>query len=162
MTARAETVRAEHEDRGATPETASKLRYDVVLRLYERRRITPEQYAAAEEIQIVWAALCRGLYPSGRGFDGRVDESGGTFLDPLDRMTVAEERMLRLRYRPWMDDVGRIRVGGVTLLDIVLMLCVDNYSLRVIETMLGLRHGCVLGYVRNALGLYAMIARKSI
>jgi len=99
------------------------------------------------------------LFPGGRDFcQVRVDESFGTFLDPLDRMTIAEEDCWRFHYRPWKDAVSKIRVSGTSLLDIVLMIVIDNYSPREVETQIKARHGSALHHVQAGLQSYVEFA----
>ena len=51
-------------DAGPTPETAAKLRRDLVQRLAGEGRLGREQVRAAFEVRRIWEAFGRGLFPA--------------------------------------------------------------------------------------------------
>jgi hypothetical protein len=155
MSEKADKIRKEAESRGATPETASKLRRDVFSRLRERRRITSEQYAAGEEIYKIKRLLCKGLYPDGREFlQVRVDESFGNFMDPFDRMAEAEELLWLKHYRPWHHWAAKMQVGCATLEGLTHLIITDNFSCRETERMVKRRNGSAIRDLIRSLDQY--------
>ena len=147
---------------GPTPETAAKLRRDLVARLAQQGRLGGEQVRAALEIRRVWEAFGRGLFPT-------VDTTApiaerrkqALFIDPIDRLTPAEERAWRLRYRPWAREMAvTVAAGAIrtTRLQLILDVVVDNHGLREVEGWYRMRHGGAIEHIRAALHRYAEIA----
>lgn len=146
---------------GPTPQTVAKLRRDVVERLREEGRLSEEQARAAAEIRRVWEAFGRGLFPRTRDLDRPRQPHGGMFVDPVESLTDTEERIWRLRYRPWAREMSVEIVAGivrVSRLQIVLDVVVDNFGVRQVEGWYRLRHGHALEHVRSTLERYCEIA----
>ena len=150
------------ENIGPTPETASRLRRDLVARLAREGRLGREQVRAALEVRRVWEAFGRGLFPT-------VDTTApiaerrkqAMFVDPIDRLTPAEERAWRLRYRPWAREMAvTVAAGAIrtTRLQLILDVVVDNHGLREVEGWYRMRHGGAIEHIRAALHRYAEIA----
>jgi hypothetical protein len=134
---------------------------DIVVRLRDDGRLTPEEFEAALEIRRIWEALGRSLFPSTGGLDRLRQPQQATSFDPILRMTAGEERIWRLRYRPWASEMSVEIVAGmvrVSRLQIVLDLVIDNYGFRQVEGWYRLRHGHALGHMRAALHRYCEIA----
>lgn len=145
-----------------TPQTVAKLRVDVLKRLLDGGHLREEHVEAAKEIQRVWFALGRGLFPRSRWAES-LDRVDGTepFRDPIDLMNTREERLWRIHYRPWADEVGRLllgRGGSVSVLQIVLDVVVDNWAPSQLERSYRLRHGTVRPKLAWALWRYAELA----
>jgi hypothetical protein len=120
-----------------TSETVAKLRSDVIDRLYGEGRLRPEHVDAAFEIRRVWEAFGRGLFP-GSHFGDRVPQPHlqPMFVDPIDRLTPAEEIAWRTRYRPWAREMSLLVVTGsvrVSRLQLILDVVVDNNGFRQVE-----------------------------
>ena len=150
------------EEAGPTPETAAKLRRDLVVRLAGEGRLGREQVRAALEVRRVWEAFGRGLFPAARHI-APVGERAkrAMFVDPIDRLTRAEERAWRLRYRPWAREMAvTVAAGAIrtTRLQLILDVVVDNHGLREVEGWYRMRHGAALEHIRAALHRYAEIA----
>jgi hypothetical protein len=161
-----------------TPETVAKLRTDTVQRLHRQGRLTIEQLQAAEEIRRVWQAVGRGLFPTAARLEGVRRAAAGQPRDPIDRMSDGEERAFRRRYRPWAREMerapvarsataGRMTAGvaagggagrGLSCLQLVYDMVIDNYGPRQVEQMHRLRHGLAMQGLRLALQRYAEIA----
>jgi hypothetical protein len=128
-----------------TAETVAKVRSDVINRLYSEGRLRPEHVDAALEIRRVWEAFGRGLFP-GSQIDDRVPQPHikAMFLDPIDRLTPAEEIAWRQRYRPWAREMALLIVTGtvrVSRLQLMLDVVVDNNGIRQVEGWYRMRHG---------------------
>ena len=145
-----------------TPQTAAKLRRDIVRRLAADGGLSPEQVRAAEEVRRVWEAVGRGLFARAQSLApvaGR--RRSALFADPIDRLSHAEERAWRLRYRPWAREMAVTVAAGTirtSRLQLVLDVVVDNYGLREVESWYRMRHGAALAHVRAALQRYAELA----
>ncbi len=146
-----------------TPETVSKLRRDLVLRLYEKGRLCREQLQAAEEIRRVWQAFSRGLGPS--AIDPSAFAGGGRssvpVRQPVERLLPVEEATWRRRYRPWAAEMAAQPSGGhirVMRLRIVVDLVVDNAGLRQVDGWYRMRNGASLTHLDCGLRRYAEIA----
>ena len=145
-----------------TPETATKLRRDVIERLFKEGRLREEHVRAADEIRRVWEAVGRSLFPSGARFDSpRQSHLRRAPKEPLQGMSDVEEVIWRRRYRPWADEMsvpiatGTVRVSRLQLtLDVV----VDNHGLRQIEAWYRMRHGMGFQHLRAALHRYGNLA----
>ncbi|MBC8158274.1 MAG: hypothetical protein H8E94_02970 [Alphaproteobacteria bacterium] len=96
--------RAVSDNLGPTPETAAKLRYDVIDTLHRAGELKLHHVNAAHEIERVYLALCRGMFPA-----SRPDQNNGSrrITDIFDRLTDAEESLWLRRYKPWANKVGR-------------------------------------------------------
>lgn len=147
---------------GPTPETAAKLKRDLIAHLRDKGRLTPEQARAAEEVRRIWQAFSRILGPSATNpatlATGR--QAGGARM-PIDWLTDVEETIWRDSYRPWASERAAQPCGGtirVTEFQIVLEIVVDNRSLRQTEGFYRMRHGAAFEIVRSALHRYAEIA----
>ena len=147
---------------GPTPETASRLRRDLVARLAREGRLGPEQVRAALEVRRVWEAFGRGLFPTVDATAPIVQRGKhAMFVDPIERLTPAEERAWRLRYRPWAREMAvTVAAGAIrtTRLQLILDVVVDNHGLREVEGWYRMRHGGAIEHVRAALHRYAEIA----
>ena len=149
-------------DAGPTPETVRKLRRDIVARLARGARLGEEQLRAALEIRRVWEAFGRGLFPATRPVAPVADRRRrAMFTDPIDRLTPAEERAWRLRYRPWAREMAvTVAAGAVrtTRLQLILDVVIDNHGLRQVEGWYRMRHGAAVEHIRAALHRYAELA----
>lgn len=162
-----ETIGAQQKDRhtdviGPTPQTAAKLKRDLVAHLRDKGRLTSEHAQAAEEIRRIWQAFSRILGPSATNpatlATGR--QAGGARMQ-IDWLTDAEETIWRERYRPWASEMAAQPCGGtirVTQFQIVFEIVVDNRSLRQTEGCYRMRHGAAFEITRSALHRYAEIA----
>ena len=155
-------AREPRSDIGPTPETAAKLRRDLVARLAREGRLGREQVRAALEVRRVWEAFGRGLFPATNtmaAVAGRRERA--MFVDPIDRLTPEEERAWRLRYRPWAREMAvTVAAGAIrtTRLQLILDVVVDNHGLREVEGWYRMRHGAAIEHIRAALHRYAEIA----
>jgi hypothetical protein len=147
---------------GPTPQTAAKLRRDLVLHLYRSGRLRMEHLEAAEEIRRIWQAFSRSLGPTAVNTEalatGRRTAHG---RQPIEWLTGTEEEIWRARYRPWAREMTATPCGGtirVTQFQIVLDLVVDNQSLRQTEGFYRMRHGDGAVHLVAALHRYAEIA----
>jgi hypothetical protein len=147
---------------GPTPQTVAKLRRDLMLLLYQKRRLRIEHLQAAEDIRRIWQAFSRSLGATAVNPDtlatGRQPVQG---RQPLDWFTATEEVIWRNRYRPWAREMGSSACGGtirVTRLQAVLELVVENRSLRQVEGFYRMRHGAAADHLCAALQRYAEIA----
>ena len=147
---------------GPTPETASKLRRDIVERLAREGRLGREQVRAALEIRRVWEAFGRGLFPAARPIAPVAERrKRAMFSDPIDRLTPEEENAWRLRYRPWAREMAvTVAAGAIrtTRLQLILDIVIDNHGLREVEGWYRMRHGGAVEHIRAALHRYAGIA----
>ncbi len=150
------------ENIGPTPETAARLRRDLVARLAQEGRLGREQVRAALEVRRVWEAFGRGLFPGARAIAPVGQRTRrAMFVDPIDRLTVEEERAWRLRYRPWAREMAvTVAAGAIrtTRLQLILDVVVDNHGLREVEGWYRMRHGGAIEHIRAALHRYAEIA----
>lgn len=145
-----------------TPETVSKLRQDVIGRLFREGRLREEHVRASKEVREVWEAIGRTLFPTAGAVDGpRQFHLAATARDPIQRMSDAEEAMWRRHYRPWADEMSLPVVTGtvrVSRLQVVLDIAVDNHGLRQVEAWYRMRHGLAFEYLRASLHRYAELA----
>ncbi|MDE0334638.1 MAG: hypothetical protein OXI64_06735 [Defluviicoccus sp.] len=155
-------ARAPAQEAGPTPETAAKLRRDLVRRLAAEGRLGREQVRAALEVRRVWEAFGRGLFPATNTMAGAAGRARrAMFADPIDRLTRAEEAAWRLRYRPWAREMAvTVAAGAIrtTRLQLILDVVVDNQGLREVEGWYRMRHGGAIEHIRAALHRYAEIA----
>lgn len=145
-----------------TAETVAKVRTDVINRLYSEGRLRPEHVDAALEIRRVWEAFGRGLFP-GSHISDRIPQPHvkAMFMDPIDRLTPAEEIAWRRRYRPWAREMALLIVTGtvrVSRLQLMLDVVVDNNSIRQVEGWYRMRHGMAFDHIRAALHRYCRMA----
>lgn len=147
---------------GPTPETAAKLKRDLVEHLHSKGRLSAEHAQAAEEVRRIWQAFSRILGPSATNpamlATGRRPGNPGMAIDWLSDV---EEIIWRDRYRPWASEMAAQPCGGtvrVTRFQVVLEIVVDNRSLRQTEGFYRMRHGAAFEIVRAALQRYAEIA----
>ena len=155
-------ARVAEERVGPTPETAARLRHDLVVRLAREGRLGGQQVRAALEVRRVWEAFGRGLFPT-VDTTAPIAQRGkqAMFVDPIDRLTPAEERAWRLRYRPWAREMAvTVAAGAIrtTRLQLILDVVVDNHGLREVEGWYRMRHGGAVEHIRAALHRYAEIA----
>ena len=145
-----------------TAETVAKLRRDVIQRLFGEGRLRPEHARASQEIRRVWEAFGRGLFPAAHRQD-RIPQPHrrAMFIDPIERLTPAEEIAWRTHYRPWAREMSVQVVAGtvrVSRLQLVLDVVVDNYGIRQVEGWYRMRHGMAFEHIRAALHRYCEIA----
>lgn len=147
---------------GPTPQTAAKLKRDLIAHLRDKERLIPEHARAAEDIRRIWQAFSRILGPSATNpatlATGR--QAGGGQMQ-IDWLTEREEAIWRERYRPWASEMAAQPCGGtirVTKFQIVFEIVVDNRSLRQTEGAYRMRHGSAFDIIRAALHRYAEIA----
>lgn len=147
---------------GPTPQTAAKLRRDIVLHLYEKGRLRTEHLEAAEEIRRIWQAFFRSLGATASNPESlATGRQARQTRQPIEWLTGGEETIWRSRYRPWAREMASLPCGGtvrVTGLQLVLDIVVDNRSLRQIEGFYRMRHGAAAEHLSTALHLYARIA----
>jgi hypothetical protein len=145
-----------------TPETARKLRRDMIGVLLIRGRLTPEQARAAEEIRTVQEAVGRGMFRTSRLDPGAsFQRKGGAPRDFLDRMTEDEHHLWQRHYLPWTRELAldiAAGIPGTRWLELVTAIVIDNTGLREIEQRYGLRHGRALSYLAAGLDRYNAIA----
>lgn len=145
-----------------TPETARKLRRDLIEHLHAKGRLRAEHVRAAEEIRRIWQAFSRGLGPS--AVNPEAFAGGGRSLrlrSPVDWLSDHEEIVWRKRYRPWAAETGAMPSGGViriSRLQIVVDLVVDNAGLRQVDAWYRMRNGSAFEHLRSALHRYAELA----
>ena len=126
---------------GPTPQTAAKLRRDVLLHLYEKGRLRREHLEAAEEIRRIWQAFSRSLGATATNPDTlATGRQGARARQPIEGLTGGEEAIWRNR------------------LQLVLDIVVDNRSFRQVEGCYRMRHGAAAAHLQTALHLYARIA----
>lgn len=122
-------------DTGPTPQTAAKLRPDVVAVLHRAGILSQDQANAAEAIRDVWAALQSTII--GGGAYGLSFGRSGKIADPVSRMTGREAALWSRVWKPWADELGRMvrsgrdgpaAVGRVTVLQLVLDVVCDNIA----------------------------------
>ena len=144
-----------------TPETARKLRRDVVEELGAARRLGHDEMSAARDIRLVWDALGRSMFPS-RELDRALASGPGYSgaIHPEERMTGPEARAWRQRYLPWVGMLGQVRPvrGGPTAAQLAIAMVVDNWTPRQAEDEFGMRHGTAVRWLRAALHGYAVQA----
>ena len=154
--------REPRDDTGPTPETAARLRRDLVARLAGEGRLGRGQVRAALEVRRVWEAFGRGLFPATNTMTPAAGRGRrAMFIDPIDRLTRLEEAAWRLRYRPWAREMAvTVAAGAIrtTRLQLILDVVVDNHGLREVEGWYRMRHGGAIEHIRAALHRYAEIA----
>lgn len=147
---------------GPTPQTAAKLRRDLVLHLYEKGRLRTEHVEAAEDIRRIWQAFSRSLGPTAVNSSTlATGRQAPQARQPIEWLTAAEEQIWRTRYRPWAREMGASPCGGiirVTLFQVILEIVVDNRGLRQTEGLYRMRHGDAADHLQAALTRYAEIA----
>lgn len=142
------------ENQGPTPETVSKLRTDVILKMYRRGTIGQHELWAAEEIRTYWAAFMRMAFRA-RVLDGTQDcrAQGRPPLMPQELLTD-RERIIGTRYRDWALRAAQDKIGPVNGLEIVLSVVVDNAKPRQLATFLRIDNGKSYRAVRHWLAEY--------
>jgi hypothetical protein len=149
----------------ATLQTVRKLRSDVLLRLWRRGSIDDIQRLSADEIRETWMILSRGLFASGRMDASLPAEKRGrrNLRDPYDRFSSAQRRRYENRYRPWIAETGRMKVGGSHRLSgLTHEILVENRGPRQIDRAWRLRNGTAVQLLRDSLDLYAAFAECDI
>ena len=136
---------------GGTQETVSKLRIDVIDRLFKDGKIRPEQKTAAEEITRVFEALQRGFFPSSSYVDTPIRLTGG-FRDPFARMSDYERSLWKDRYRPWARREEPARLA------MVLECVAENYGLRELERRHRMQHGTAIRQLQLSLHEYCLLS----
>lgn len=157
------------EERGPTPETKAKLKSDVVLKLYQAKRLTREQFCAAEEIRQIWEALGRGMFPSSGAL--LFGTGGGSPGSPVERLSEDEENKWKNNYTPWAKGIGkdvvtphtgtwRHKGNFVTYSQLVYDVVVDNRGPSQLEKEYKVPRGkgVVTKLLQTALTEYARIA----
>lgn len=114
-----------------TPETAAKLKPDVLTVLHRAGYLSAEDLAAAEDISRIWRALMRGLFPQRPALDGARTAGRPGARDPISGMSTGEAWLWRAVYKPWAADMsdrvllpaqtpgGRLRHGEISRLELV-------------------------------------------
>ena len=145
-----------------TRQTVAKLRHDVVDRLHKEGRLRSEHLQAAREIRKLWEAFGRGMFPTAQ--DPAATHQAhrkAEYIDPIGRLSLAEEIAWRTRYRPWADEMSHEVVAAtarISRLQLVIDIVVDNNGVREVEGWYRMRHGLALDYLRGALHRYCEIA----
>lgn len=118
---------------GPTPETARKLKTDVILKMYRRGTIGKHELWAAEEIRTYWGAFMRMAFRP-RVLDGTQDcrAQGRAPLMPSEMLTAREHEIAK-RYREWSRKAGASKFGFSTALEAVIAVVIDNQSPRYID-----------------------------
>lgn len=156
MTALARKPKRDAVDRaeriGPTPETAAKLRPDVVAALWAVGRIDGLHRQAAEEIRDIWAAMERGIF--GRSLDDRINAVATAARNRahLDHMTEAERLLYGERYLPWAREMAGPR------LVIAIATVIDNWPSRTVAIEARMTVRQVHRALRRGLQRYAEIA----
>ena len=142
------------ENQGPTPETASKLRTDVILKMYRRGTIGQHELWAAEEIRTYWAAFMRMAFRA-RVLDGTQDcrAQGRPPLMPQELLTGREQE-ISTRYQAWVKRANAVKVGPTTALQIVIAVVVDNAGISDLVRLLGVNDRVVPRAVKQWLGDY--------
>ncbi len=141
-----------------TPETAARLRHDVIARLLARGRIPLHLAQAADEIRRVLEAVGRGMFPTAQpmAWTGKAPRVR-TWRDFIDRMSAGERRAWERHYIPWTREMSfEVAAGlaGTRWLQLVLDIVVDNSGLRETERRYRLRHGTAIEYLIQGLERY--------
>ncbi|RXF72108.1 hypothetical protein [Hansschlegelia zhihuaiae] len=140
-------------DRG-TPHTRRQHRKTSFERLCDERVVTGEMAQAALEIERVYLAVCGAVVVRAQAIEPRGGR-GGT--GPMsDEVAMAHAS----RYRPWADEMARLRkAGDWPMLEIVIDVVVDGRTLRDVEIDKGMRNGSARHALCWALLKYAVMAR---
>lgn len=154
---RGREVVAERRD-GPTPETAAKLRGDVILSLVKTGALSASHLDAALEIRTVHAAVGRAMFP--RMAD--VARTGPSQRDFGPReiarsMSSAERRAWETRYLPWSHAMAvAVAAGlpGTRWLQLVIDIAVDNATPEEVETRYRLTPGAAVRFLAEGLGRY--------
>lgn len=147
----------EHRD-PPTPQTAARVRYDVVARLLAKHRLQPHHAAAAHEIRAVHEAVGRGMFPTSQAFEGSGrGPNRHRARDFTDRMTEGERIAWQRRYLPWSHAMATaIAAGlpGTRWLQLVIDIVVDNATPDEAERRYRLPRGAALDYLVRGLERY--------
>lgn len=147
---------------GPTPQTAAKLRRDLIDHFLSKGRLRPEHAAAAEDIRRIWQAFSRCLGPTAVNPAAlATGRRSGQLRQPIEWLTAAEETIWRDRYRPWAREMSACPCGGtirVTRFQVAIEIVVDNRGVRQLEGFYRMRHGAAVDHLRRALQRYAEIA----
>lgn len=149
-------------ERGGTPETRAKARYDVVQGLSQAGKLSPGEMGAAEEILRVHEALGASIFPA-RELDISLRGVGGHFtpINWLDRMKPGDYRAWLSHYLPWcqaMESVRMISSPRVNIVAVVVHAVVDNWNLNQCDRAYRFRHGESMRLLHAGLTSYAKIA----
>ncbi len=145
-----------------TPETAAKLKADVLTELCRKGILGNDQEAAAWEILTVWRAIMRGMYPAMKTESER-ERSTGKVRDPFERMTPTERFYWEHHYKPWSNNEGRIWVQKfprLTRFQLALSVIVENEDLEYLEQMFHVKQDDLIRALRATLDRYSMWQRK--
>jgi hypothetical protein len=147
-------------DKPAGAKTAVGLKRDAVSAMLRRGSLCPEHYLAAEQIREIYQALVSGFTATPRPPMEAAPRprKAAAWYHPFERMPDRLVRLYHDRYRPWSSEMGGLRCGGKTHLELTIDVVVDGYSLHGIETHQALRHGTASTQLRAALQRYAEIA----
>ena len=148
---------------GPTPQTAKRLRADVLRKLYDQQRLSNAEFKAAEEIRDVLHEIGKGLspYKAEEDLGTRVTGGGGAYRDPIEKMSAKAYRQWKSHYVPWSQAIGKETVGdGVTRLQLVLDLVIENIGPSQLRSKYGLRkrRDFVTKCVKEDLHRYAELA----
>ncbi len=147
------------------PEPARVLRRDAVQKMFERGILSREHLSAAKEIETIWYLLNREDYAASawREF---VDEQR-RLPDFAPGLNGRHDKILRLRFYPWIDDLrhrdlavqfaGRIALYHAPLQPIFSVL-IENRGPAQTDKQFKLRKGASQRIVREALARYCRIA----
>ena len=157
---------------GPTPETAAKLRFDVLDRLFPvietgsrkfEKRQDPELFRAGEEIRDVFEGITRSLFS--RGIDPRnikVDTSKRRMKQPIEAAPDYILEKYQDNYLPWSDEMGVIEQGppgeGMSSLGVAIHVLVDGWTLAESDYVLRKRKGASRQVLMDCLQRYAEIA----
>lgn len=121
---------------GPTPETAAKLRPDMVAALHRAGALDPDQALAAEAVRTLWAAMMPPLI-GGRTYGLVAGGRSGRPVDPVGKLSGAHGRTWSAVWRPWAAEMGArtivtrdgpLAIGQGTVLALVLDVVADNIA----------------------------------
>jgi len=160
-----ESIRERQGRLGPTPETAKRLRPDIVVRLYKQGKLVRPEFDAASEIRDARGAIARVLFPS-RSMEGTGNKTRGSFSGTvgLEKLSPDEARLWD-RYVWWSRRYVDCPFDGVfiTRLQIILGVVENNLGLSQIEKAMGIRRrhdkgAVIMPIVRAALWDYAEVS----
>jgi len=160
-----ESLRERRGSIGPTPETASRLRPDIVVRLYKQGKLVAPEFFAASDIRDARAALAKILFPT-RSMEASSGKTRGSFSGAvgLERLSP-DEATLWNRYVWWSRRYQDRPFDGqsITRLQVILSVVEENIGLSQLERSLGIRRrhdkgAVVMPILQAALWDYAEVS----
>lgn len=143
---------------GPTPETAARLRGDVVLGLVRDGLLSAQDLDAALEIRTVHEAVGRGMFPRMPGEPGA--GSSSRQFGPRDftrQMSARERHLWETRYLPWSGAMAvsvAAGLAGTRWLQLVVDIVVDNATPEEAEARYRLPEGAAIRFLAEGLRKY--------